>query len=121
MSLGLDINYNDSQFEYPKLTRIIGEQITAMLIVLLKEVIANVSSVHTDLGKEEDSHLGLVCSLEVYSDLVPEVESYYSPDNPNRLQLELGMTQYKIAQAQDKHVEETRVFQEVIGVEQVIW
>ena len=66
MSLGLDINYKSNQFEYPKLTRIIGEQTTAMLIVLLKEVRANVFSVHTDLGEEEDGHLGLVYSLEVY-------------------------------------------------------
>ena len=30
------------------------------------------------------------------------------------------MTQYKIAQARDKHAEETLVFREVIGVEHVI-
>ena len=76
---------------------------TAMLIVLLKEVGANASSVQTDLGEGEDGHLSLVCSPEVHQDLVPDVIPYNRPANPGRLQLEVGTTQYTIAQARDKH------------------
>ena len=36
------------------------------------------------------------------------------------MQLELGMTQYKITQLRDQHMEETSVFREVIGVERAL-
>ena len=88
MSLGQDIDYKNNQFEYPKLTRIIDEPTTATLIVLLKEVCANASSVHSNLGGGADGHLGLVCTPEVYRELVPNAEEYIRPKNPRRLQLE---------------------------------
>ena len=53
MSIGIDVDYKNNQFEYPELTRIIGKPSTATLIVLLKEVRSNASSVHTDLGGGE--------------------------------------------------------------------
>ena len=120
MSIGIDVDYKNNQFEYPELTRIIGEPSTATLIVLLKEVRSNASSVHTDLGGGEDGHLGLVCTPEVYQELVPTGDPYDRPENPGRLNLQLGMTQYEIAQARDEHAEATRVFREVIGVERAI-
>ena len=120
MSIGIDINYKNNQLEYPELTRIIGEPTTATLIVLLNEVRANASSVHMDLGGGQDGHLGLVCSPEVYQELVPNGEPYIRPNNPGRLHLDLGMTRYEIAHASDEHNEETRVFREVIGVERAI-
>ena len=93
----IDIDYKNNQFEYPELTQIIGEPTTSSLIVILKEVRANASSVQSDLGGGEDGHLGLVCSNEVYEDLVPMVIPYIRPDNPGYLQVEPGMTQYAIA------------------------
>ena len=45
---------------------------------------------------------------------------YLWPENPGRLQLEQGMTQYAIAQARDEHTKATQVFHEVIGVEQAL-
>ena len=56
-----------------------------MLIVLLKEAHANASSVYMDLGGGEDGDLGLVCSPEVYQDLVHNSKVYKNPDNPGRL------------------------------------
>ena len=97
MSIRIGVDYKNNQFEYPELTRIIGEPTTATLIVLLKEVQANASSVHTDLGGGEDGHLGLVCTPQVYQELVPNGYPYYRLDNPERLHLELGMTKCKIA------------------------
>ena len=120
MSLGVDIDYKNNQFEYTELTRIIGEPTTATLIVLLKEVRANASSVHTDLGGGEDGHLGLVCAPAAYRALVPEGTAYVRPVNPGRLQLLPTMTQYAIAQARDEHAETTRVFREVLGVERAL-
>ena len=112
----IDIDYKNNQFENPELTRIIGEPTTSSLIVILKEVRANTSSVQSDLGGGEDGHLGLVCSDEVYEDLVPMAIPYIRTDNPGHLQVEPGMTQYAIAQARNEYAEATRVFREVIGV-----
>ena len=69
------------------------------MIVLLKEARSNTSSVQLDLGGGEDGCQCLVCSSEVYQDLVPDGVPYNRPDNPGRLQLEVGMTQYTIVQA----------------------
>ena len=112
----IDIDYKNNQFKYLELTRIIGEPTTSSLIIILKEVRANASSVQSDLGGSEDGHLGLACSDEVYEDLIPMAIPYIRPDNPGRLQVEPGMTQYAIAQARDEHAEANRVFREVIGV-----
>ena len=72
------------------------------------------------LGGGEDGHLGLVCTPEVYQDLVPTAVPYIRPENPGRLQLDQGLTQYAIAQARDVHAETTIVFREAIGVERAI-
>ena len=45
---------------------------------------------------------------------------YIRPDNPGRLQVGPGMTQYVITQARNEHAEATRVFREVIGVERAL-
>ena len=55
-----EIDYKNTTFEYPELTRIIGELTTASLLTLIKEVRANASAVHSNLGGGEDRHLGLV-------------------------------------------------------------
>ena len=120
MALLHDIDYKNNQFEYPELTRIIGEPSTSSLIVLLKEIRANASSVQSDLGGGEDGHLGLVCTDEVYESLVLNAIPYIRPENPGRLQVNAGFTQYAIAQARNEHAEATRVFREVIGVERAL-
>ena len=115
-----EVDYKNTTFEYPDLTRIIGEPTTATLLTLIKEVRANASSVHSDLGGGEDGHLGLVCKPEVYATLAPEAGPYVRPENPGRLQLPEGLTQYQIAQQRDEHLEATRVFREVIGVDRAL-
>ena len=64
--------------------------------------------------------MGLVCSSEVYQVLVLNLNPYSRLDNPGRLQLELGITQYEIVPARDEHAEETQIFCEIIGVEQAL-
>ena len=80
-----DVDYKNTTFEYLDLTRIIGEPTTASLLTLIKEVQANASPVHSDLGGGEDGHLGLVCKPEVYATLAPEAELYVRLENPGRL------------------------------------
>ena len=86
-SANTKVDYRNTIFEYPDLTRIIGEPATASHLKLSKEVRANASAVHTDLGGGEDGHLGLVCTPEVHATLAPGAEPYVRPENPGRLAL----------------------------------
>ena len=116
-SLFEDVDYKNNVFEYPDLSRIIGEPTTATLITLHNEIKANAQSVHTTLGGGENGHLGLVCSPESYQTLVPGGTPYEKPANPGRLQIDGNETQYQIAQRKQEHDESTRLFREVLGVE----
>ena len=115
-----DIDFKNNIFEYPDLTRIIGEPTTAALITLRNEVKANAQAVHSTLGGGAHGHLGLVCSPETYATLVPGNTPYIRPVNPGRLIIEGTETQYQIAQRRDEHAEALRVFQEYLGVERAL-
>ena len=115
-----DIDFKNNIFEYPDLTRIIGEPTTATLITLWNEVKANAQAVHCTLGGGDHGHLGLVCSSETYATLVPGNTPYIKPPNPGRLRIEGTETQYQIAQRKDKHAEALRIFQEYLGVERAL-
>eukprot|EP00957_Ditylum_brightwellii_P023311 1759750-Ditylum_brightwellii.AAC.1 len=55
----ININYNNSYFEYPGLTPINGEPTTSTLLNLHSEIQSNAQSVDTMLGGGATSHLGL--------------------------------------------------------------
>ena len=115
-----DIDFKNNIFEYPDLTRIIGEPTTAALITLRNEIKANAQAVHSTLGGGAHGHLGLVCSPETYATLVPGNTPYISPIHPGRLVIDGTETQYQIAQRRDEHAEDLRVFQEYLGVERAL-
>ena len=115
-----DIDYKNNVFDYPDLTRIIGEPTTATLITLHTQVKANAQSINSPLGGGENGHLGLVCSPEAYATLVPGNNPYIRPQNPGRLLIIGTETQYQIAQRKEEHREATRLFREVIGVERTL-
>ena len=52
-----DIDFKNNIFEYPDLTRIIGEPATAALITLRNEVETNAQEVNTTLGGGEHGQL----------------------------------------------------------------
>lgn len=114
-----DIDYKNTHFEYPELTRIHGEPTTANLITLQREIRANAITVHTTLGGGHHGHLGLVCSAATYA-TIPNTQVYVRPIAPGALALEQGLTQYQIAQAREQHAENTRLFREVLAVERTI-
>ena len=115
-----DIGFKNNIFEYPELTRIIGEPTIATLITLRNEVKANAQAVHSTLGGGEHGHLGLVCSPATYATLVPGNTPYIKPPNPGRLIIDGTETQYQIAQRRDEHAEALRMFQECLGVERAL-
>ena len=105
-----DVDFKNNIFEYPDLTRIIGEPMTTALLTLKNEVKANAQAVHTALGGSEHGHLGLVCSPATYATLVPGNTPYIKQYNPGRLIIEGIETQYQIAQRRDEHSEALRLF-----------
>ena len=115
-----DIDYKNNFFQYPDLTRIIGEPTTASLITLHTEVKSNAQAVNSPLGGGENGHLGLVVTPEVYATLVPGGTPYVRPVNPGNLIINGDETQYQIAQRRQEHDEATRAFRELIGVERAL-
>ena len=114
-----DIDYKNTHFEYPELSRIHGEPTTANLITLQREIRANAITVHTTLGGGHQGHLGLVCTAATYA-TIPNTQPYVRPNAPGQLALEQGLTQFQIAQARELHSENTRLFREVLAVERTI-
>ena len=93
MQSTIDIDYKNNLFEHPKLTRIVGEPSTATLITLQAEICNNAQSVQSDLAGGKHGHLGLVCTLEAYTSLVPNTPPYVRPANPGQLVVADGLTQ----------------------------
>ena len=120
MTITNDIDYKNHVFEFPELTRIVGEPSTATLITLLNEVKSNAMSVHSDLGGGENGHLGLVVSPATYQTVVPDGVPYRKPANPGRFVIEGRETGAQITQRRAEHAKRVRVFKEVIGVERAI-
>ena len=115
-----DIDYKNNYFDYPDLTRIIGEPTTSSLITLHNEVKANAITVACPLGGGQHGHLGLVCTPETYATLVPANTPYERPQDPGRFIIEGTETQYQIAQRRDEHAEDVRLFRQVLGVERAL-
>ena len=119
MSNKSDIDYKNTHFEHPELTRIHGVPTTADLITLQREVRANCSTVHTTLGGGHNGHLGLACHPQTYTN-VPNSAPYVRPPAPPPLNVQPGATQFQIQQARDEHSERARLFREVLAVERTI-
>ena len=77
------IDYKNTFFEYPDVTKIHGEPTLGALLTLENEIKANAVSVHTNLGGGSHGHLGLVCSPTVYGTI--SATAYNRPTNPGTL------------------------------------
>ena len=114
-----DIDYKNTHFEFPKLTRIHGQPTTADLITIKRQVRANSSTVRTTLGGGHNGHLGMTCTPIVYA-TVPMSAPYQRPNGPPPLQVQPGATQFQIQQARDDHPEDVCLFKEVLDVERAL-
>jgi hypothetical protein len=68
---GSHINYRESYFQHPSLTKISGDPTYASLAKLEKECKANGKSVNSTLGGGLQGHLGLVSSTVAYARVSP--------------------------------------------------
>jgi hypothetical protein len=65
------INYRESFFQHPALTKIDGDPTYTNLAKLERECKANAKSVRSDLGGGQQGHLGLISSTAAYARIAP--------------------------------------------------
>ena len=70
---GSHINYRESYFQHPSLTKISGDPTYASLAKLEKECKANGKSVNSTPGGGLQGHLGLVSSAVAYDRISPGI------------------------------------------------
>ena len=92
------MNYKNTHFELPELTRIYGKTKTLDLITLQRQVRSNASTVDTTLCGNHNLHLGLACTSEVYATALNS-RPYQQPHTPPPLNVAAGATQFQIQQA----------------------
>ncbi len=86
------VDYRNTVFEHPTLTRIHGEPTFEGIHHLHKELMINAQTVHSDLGGGTHGHLGLVLSPQQYA-LIRNA-AYTHPQHPGPLVIPLGTMQH---------------------------
>jgi hypothetical protein len=103
------INYRESYFQHPSLTKISGDPTYTSLAKLERECKANGKSVSSTLGGGLQGHLGLVCSALTYNRVSPGVP-FVRPLLPLLPNL-TSMTAPQIGAARQLYANELVVFQ----------
>ena len=112
------INYKETYFLHKELTKIHGEPTYETIHNLHKEVKANAASVPSTLGGGALGHLGLAITPEQYA-LISNA-AFVRPNHPGPLVIPPNLTQAQIQAVRDQHVEQLRLFNEVLAVESAL-
>ena len=112
------VDYRNTVFEYPTLTKLHGEPTFEGVRLLHKELMVNSQTVHSDLGGGAHGHLGLVLSPRRYA-LISNAQ-YNRPQHPGQLVIPAGTTLHMARTMRDQHNERLRVFKEVTSVENIL-
>ena len=112
------VDYRNTVFEHPTLTKIHGEPTFEGIRTIHQELMINAQTVHSDLGGGANGHLGLVLSPRRYA-LLSNAE-YNRPIHPGQLVIPPGTTLHMARTMRDQHTERSRVFREMIGVENAL-
>ena len=113
------INYRETFFPNPDLTRIIGIPTYETLRTLNIELKTNAQSVHSNLGGGHLGHLGLILTATQYA-LISPLPYVRPPVHPGVLTILPGTARIPAETAARAHTEALRVFYEVRGVEQAL-
>ena len=113
-----NIDYVDTYFEFPTLTKIHGEPTYFQLKELKNELKSNASSVTTDLGGGANGHLGLVLTPAEYNAV--SATAYNRPTHPGNLNIAAGTAQHEATRLRNEHKEAVRLFRETIDVEKAL-
>jgi hypothetical protein len=112
------INYRESYFQHPSLTKISGDPTYTSLAKLERECKANGKSVSSTLGGGLRGHLGLVCSALTYNRVSPGVP-FVRPLLPLLPDL-TSMTAPQIGATRQLYADELVVFQAYNLIERTI-
>ena len=112
------INYRDTFFEFPELTKLQGEPTCESLFLLRNELKANAQAVHSNLSDGAHGHLALVLSDAQYALITPL--AFIRPAHPGTLAIPDGTTAAMAAVLKEAHREQLRLFREVQGVEKAL-
>jgi hypothetical protein len=112
------INYRETYFEYPDLTKIHGEPTSESLYKLRNELKANAQSVYSNLSDGVHGHLALVLSARQYSLIT--ASAFERPDHPGVLVIPAKTTGPDTETQKNAHNEQVRLFREVQGVEKAL-
>ena len=93
MTSKINIDYVNTTFEFPVLTKIQGQPDFPSLKTIKDELKANATTVPTELGGGENGHLGLVLTPEEYTNV--SAIPYDRPVHPGALVIDPGTTQHE--------------------------
>jgi hypothetical protein len=108
------INYRETYFEFPELTKLQGEPTSKSLFTLRNELKANAQSVYSNLSDGAHGHLALVLSVAQYALIT--AQPFVLPQHPGTLTIPDGTTGPMSAVLREAHQEQLRLFREVQGV-----
>ena len=112
------INYQETYFEFPELTKLQGEPTSESLFKLCNELKANAQSIYSNLSDGFHGHLALVLSAAQYALLTDQ--PFERPVHPGPLVIPDGTTGPMSTVLREAHQEALRIFREVQGVEKAL-
>eukprot|EP00957_Ditylum_brightwellii_P161257 12278082-Ditylum_brightwellii.AAC.1 len=95
MPMHQGIDYRNTYFKVPDLTKIHGEPTTGLLLTLKNKIKANTMTIATTLRRGACSHLGLILGAAQYVN-IPSTALYTKSTHPGPLNMVAGLTQYQI-------------------------
>jgi hypothetical protein len=115
---GSGINYQETYFEFPELTKIHGEPNSETLFQLRNQLKANAQAVYSNLSDGAHGHLTLVLTAAQYALITNS--PFIRPAHPGTLLIPPGTTGPMITATKEAHFEQLRLFREVQGVEKAL-
>jgi hypothetical protein len=112
------INYRETYFKFPELTKLQGEPNAESLYKLRNELKANAQAVTSSLSDETHGHLALVLSDTQYALLTDQ--PFVRPIHPGLLTIATTVSNAIATVIKGAHDEAVRLFREVQGVEKAL-
>ena len=112
------IDYANTLFDYPVLTKIHGKPTFTALTSLKKQLKANARSVRSNLGGGAHGHLGLVLSPTEYA-LISNTP-FVEPEHPGEFNVQPNIDSYTSSQQERAHAEQLRQFHVCGDVKQAL-
>jgi hypothetical protein len=112
------INYRETYFEFPELTKLQGEPNAESLFKLRNKLKANAQAVYSNLSDGAHGHLALVLSDVQYALIT--AQPFVRPVFPGPLTIPAGTTAPMATVLKEAHQEAIRIFREVQGVEKAL-